>query len=376
MNPSREDLINDIRSLSISPWSTCDPDDIDLTKVTGGLTNKLYKATIRGAQATSPDLNGATRENALLIRVFGRSDGLLNRPLENETYSMLSDAGISPKFIGEFPWGRIEEFLTDHAPLTSGLDMIKMPPDVDNLGLIAEAIWKVHSVDLGADPDCHRAHIYEVLENWLKVASKYGNTIRGYESRPDWKGPKLDTLDEEVRFVVRTCLNELQEHPRLKSTSSYDSLLRTVLCHNDLLSGNLMLHWKDRTIRLIDFEYSGYNNAICDLANIMAAVCESIMLSGKPQDVEHNSPPDNVKLYLLERYLGHRIPEEDEEAVLTLLAGFVMADELRWTIWGIIQSEQSSVEGFDYVHYYNSRFNSYIAYKRMFLERLAKLSTS
>ena len=43
-----------------------------------------------------------------------------------------------------------------------------------------------------------------------------------------------------------------------------------VLCHRDLLYGNIMYNGKD--IKLIDFEYSGFSSKYWDLANF---ICES-----------------------------------------------------------------------------------------------------
>jgi thiamine kinase-like enzyme len=150
-------------------------------------------------------------------------------------------------------------------------------------------------------------------------------------------------------------------------------LLSEVVCHNDLLSGNIMLDPVRNSVRLIDFEYSGINLAVADVANVFTAVCESIMLSGEPQDVERNFPPRHKQLHFLETYLGHAIPDSEREAVFTVILGFAMADELRWTIWGTIQAEQSIVD-FDYVFYYNSRFDAYKNYKRLLEERLAHLT--
>ncbi len=41
-----------------------------------------------------------------------------------------------------------------------------------------------------------------------------------------------------------------------------------VFCHNDLLILNILV-LNDETIKLIDFEYCGYNSYLCDIYNLL-----------------------------------------------------------------------------------------------------------
>jgi ethanolamine kinase len=80
-----------------------------------------------------------------------------------------------------------------------------------------------------------------------------------------------------------------------------------VLCHNDLLSGNILLYAPDknkghytgpiRDVYLIDYEYAAYNFRAYDLANHF---CE---FGGFDFDIVNEFPSDIVRKKFIEIYL-------------------------------------------------------------------------
>ena len=284
----------------------------------------------------------------------------------------MSDKGISPKLIGTTSWGRFEEFLAEHKPLPSGLHMIKTGPDVDIVALIARALSDLHKVEIHLDRELASADIFEVMRKWLSLAERYADRILPSPTLPELFPPSIEALSQEIEFIATACLKTLRSHAAVERSSLCQELFRNVLCHNDLLSGNLMFNEREQSLRLIDFEYSGYNYAVADIANMFCAVCESILIAGEPQDVKRTFPSPAIQLHTLKYYFGHAIPADQEDALLAVISGFAMADELRWTIWNVIQENQSTIE-FDYCRCYNSRFNAYLDYKQMFTDRLARL---
>lgn len=300
--------------------------------------------------------------------MFGVADGLLNRDLENEVFKCLSVAGISPKLIGQTSWGRFEEFLIDYYPLPSGLSLIQTGPDLDMVSLIAKQLCILHKTELPLSREFANADVFQVMTRWVSLASRYGDKIKA--SSPESTPPTINQLEAEIKFVTETCLNTLRNHPRIKNSPFCMQLFSTVLCHNDMLSGNLLL--KGKSLRLIDFEYSGYNYAVADIANLLCAVSESVLISGEPQDVKTNLAKDEIQLHLLQCYFGTSIPPTEQTPLLAVIGGFLMADELRWTIWNVIQENQSLI-AFDYCRCYNSRFHAYLDYKDMQARRLSML---
>jgi len=236
--------------------------------------------------------------------------------------------------------------------------------------LIAKELSVLHKTGFGLNPISASANVFEVMTRWLSLASGYSKKIK--PSSDEFQMPTIAFLREEICFTQNACLSTLQCHPRIVASPLCQKLFAIVLCHNDMLSGNLMFNKTDETLRLIDFEYSGFNYAAADLANLLCAVSESILIAGKPQNVKVNFPSETVQLHLLSCYFGG-IPESEKDPLLAVLAGFVLADELRWTIWNIIQENQSTIP-FDYCRCYNSRFSAYLDYKEMFALRMNRLA--
>ena len=363
-----EKFLNAIVSLDVLPWAGLSTSELKVVPVTGGLTNILYKVSLvdREYDSSCPEL---------LVRVFGAVDGLLDREKENLILERLSECGISPRLIAKYDWGRLEEFLSTRSPLRSGVDMVRITADFDMVSLIAGCLRTLHSVDLGSDSSVHSANVFEVIERWLGLSAKYSHTIKASQKCPGFSPPSIELLITEVKWIRAFIPNNIMHHPRIVASSICRRLLQEVLCHNDMLAGNLLFDASDKSLRLIDFEYSGYNYAVADIANVCAAVCESIMLSGQPQDVGKNFPSDQVQLHFVQEYLGSdfHVSPDDHLPILLIIRAFAMAEELRWTIWGILQSQQAAVGGFDYCMYYNSRFHAYHEYKEIVVAKLSSL---
>ena len=357
-----------IGSLDIDPWRSASPEKLSVVKITGGLTNILYKVSLTAGLRTS-------NSPEILVRIYGAADGLLDREKENRILERLSESGISPRLIAKFAWGRFEEFLSTRSPLKSGVDMVRITPDCDMVALIAACLRQMHSVDLRLDHKSFSANVFEVTRRWLTLISSFGSDIIKPSSKcPQFETPAVPNLSEQAAFVKHICLNRIVCHPRVVSSPTCQRLLNQVLCHNDMLAGNLLFDESDKSLRLIDFEYSGYNYAVADIANVCAAVCESIMLSGEPQDVGKNFPSSQIQLHFVQKYFGDNyiIDPSEHEPILLLIRAFAMAEELRWTIWGILQSKQQ-VGDFDYCMYYNSRFNAYKEYRTIVEAQLEAL---
>lgn len=98
----------------------------------------------------------------------------------------------------------------------------------------------------------------------------------------------------------------------------------TVPCNNDLLPGNFIDD--GAKIHLIDYEYSGNNEACFELGNIWS---------------EASLPPENLEALVYEYYGGVR-PEKLARARLLALLG-----KYGWTLWASIQASISPID-FDF----------------------------
>jgi thiamine kinase-like enzyme len=107
---------------------------------------------------------------------------------------------------------------------------------------------------------------------------------------------------------------------------------RPVLCHNDLLPGNMIA--SDQRLWLVDWEYAGMGHPLFDLASVSA-------------NAGFSSEQD---LALLEAYRGQVNPVDLDELHI-----FKLASSLREALWGLIQTVHSPLP-FDYAAYAERHF--------------------
>jgi thiamine kinase-like enzyme len=107
----------------------------------------------------------------------------------------------------------------------------------------------------------------------------------------------------------------------------------TVPCNNDLLAANFIDDGKK--IWLIDYEYSGNNDACFELGNIWGE-CQL---------------PDEALATLITEYYGRPLRNKMARAMLLGLAG-----KYGWTLWGAIQAAVSPID-FDFWSWAMERFD-------------------
>jgi len=111
----------------------------------------------------------------------------------------------------------------------------------------------------------------------------------------------------------------------------------TVPCNNDLLAANFIDDGEK--IWLIDYEYSGNNDACFELGNIWAE-CQL---------------PDEALATLIAEYYGRPLRNKIARAMLLGLAG-----KYGWTLWGAIQAAVSPID-FDFWSWATERFEGAVA---------------
>ena len=102
-------------------------------------------------------------------------------------------------------------------------------------------------------------------------------------------------------------------------------------CHNDLVLENILL--KENKIFLIDWEYSGMNSPVFDIA---AFLLEAEL------DAEESC-------YFLEHYYGDVFPTYRED-ILNKIRSYQFSQDLLWFVWTLIKEEHNEYFG-DYAKY-------------------------
>ena len=345
----------EVRTLAAEFWNCHLSDQIQTEKVCGGITNILYHVWL------ADDSVAPVQYPNILVRIFGRAGSMvIDRQCEASVVELLDRHEFGPKMLGKFENGRIEEFFPSRRPLDS-VEM--MNPMVSEM--IARRLRELHNIPITDTCDSSAACIFPNLACWLKLARE--------TSRPP--PIPLDQLAEEIEWA--------KENVVRLAAGSTSPLCSIVLCHNDLLGGNILINEKFDDIVFIDFEYASLNYAGFDIANHFCALPESALISTGKYDM-HAFPSLENQHHFLNVYLdGKRtklaVHEQSAETLasardqadsdsddLRILAGFCLLAELRWIVWSIVQAEHSTVK-FDYENYARERFGfGYLKFKKRF----------
>jgi thiamine kinase-like enzyme len=188
----------------------------------GGLTNTNYKVTTPGG--------------SYVIRISHKDSGLLAIDRANEVHNTIAaaDAGVGAPFVASLPEhdALVIEFLEGRA---------LAPSDLRNRGelipLVADACRRLHS----ARPFLHDFDMFELQRRYLGVVQEREFPLP--HRYLDFE-PQVRAIEDAMRVRAEP----------------------TVPCNNDLLAENFIEVAGE--LKLIDYEYSGNNDACFELGNI------------------------------------------------------------------------------------------------------------
>jgi thiamine kinase-like enzyme len=188
----------------------------------GGLTNTNYKVV--------------TPDGSYVIRISHKDSSLLSIDRENELHNTIAaaEAGVGAPFIAALP---------EHDALVIGfLEGRALTPDdlrdrADLIPLVAQACRRLH----GARPFLRNFDMFELQRQYLGVVQE-----RGFQLPHRYL-----ELEPQVRAIEEAMRGRTEP---------------TVPCNNDLLAENFIEVGGE--LRLIDYEYSGNNDACFELGNI------------------------------------------------------------------------------------------------------------
>jgi thiamine kinase-like enzyme len=188
----------------------------------GGLTNTNYKVV--------------TPDGSYVIRISHKDSSLLSIDRENELHNTIAaaEAGVGAPFIAALP---------EHDALVIGfLEGRALTPEdlrdrAELIPLVAQACRRLH----GARPFLRNFDMFELQRQYLGVVRE-----RGFQLPHRYL-----ELEPQVRAI--------EEAMRVRAEP-------TVPCNNDLLAENFIDVGGE--LKLIDYEYSGNNDACFELGNI------------------------------------------------------------------------------------------------------------
>lgn len=237
----------------------------------GGMTNHSYKITRNDKQE-------------YLVRIPGEgTEKIINRINERKSTELGCKLGIdSPLLYFDDEGRKVMRFIHNPQPMSEEIMRRK-----ENLRQAAEIFRKLHTCkeDTGV-----RFEVFEMASLYEKIICE--SSVIFYN---DYKEVKQTVMD-------------------IKSAVDMTGIAPRVPCHNDSLMGNWVLDGEGK-LYLIDWEYSGMNEAMWDLS------CLSIEANYSKQNDEE----------LLKAYYGRAATIEENKR---FIAAKIYVDYL-WTLWGL-----------------------------------------
>ena len=316
--PGRDDRARAIAAAALPDWPAA---TATVEVVSGGITNALLRLRA---------LDGQT----VLVRGYGpNTEVVIDRARENRTFARLSAAGFAPPYLARFEDGRVEGDLVGFRPL----EPHEMGADRWRPG-IARRLAELHR----HPPETDTPRTFQTLHEWMTAAQAcvfQGAAAEAHRA--------LD-LSTQARF-----LDDLHAHfeavllPGAAGPGA-SAAVRTVLAHNDLLSGNILVDEATDEVRFIDYEYGDAGYAGFDVANHFGEY------AGFDSDFARGYPDPTTRRDFAAAYLGTR-----DATVLDdfdrFVRFFTLVDHLWWGSWAVVQARHSPID-FDFMEYARLRF--------------------
>jgi len=301
-------------------------DNLHWRVFTDGITNKLVGVW-----------HGDDKSDTVLIRVYGcGTEKIIDRNKEMENMIKYRKLGVGSQLYATFNNGICYEYL--HGDLVSQ-DTVYLS---DVYKSVARGMAQLHSVPIDTCGDTCPPVMWDRLNQFQNVCN------------PDYS----DRLSRE--WWSR---QELSDEAQYLENLLGDSTCPVVFCHNDALLGNIVLQHNNNSVAFIDLEYGAPNYAAFDIANHF---CEFVGADGV-LDYEKWLPSTEYQRDWIHEYLRCKTgqdPSEDEvETLLTSVSQFMMCAHLQWSIWSVIQAENSTLD-FDFVDYALQRCREYKRLKK------------
>lgn len=267
--------------------------DIEISQLSGGITNKLYRVRSEKGDYT--------------VRVYGdRTDLFIDREHEADTIRQMSEIGVSSKLVKFMPEKGITivEFIDDAIVLKNDhfLDPALHPKIVD-------PIRKIHT------SGAQLKRIFNPLHEVMKMSSILKRLNVDY--------PEFDITGTIQRLIKLSAIINIPE-------SQYTA------CHNDLLADNFILI-KDEarakygsSMYIIDWEYGGMAPKFYDIADMF----QEILV------------PRNVEKQIVNEYCGGT----NFDRTLFFIDLYKPFPDIYWFLWSLIQLNISKIT-FDYYNY-------------------------
>ena len=252
------------------------------------MTNKNYKAFVN--------------DKAYIVRIPGLgTSSMINRRDEMINSKLAADEGIDAKilFFDEESGVKIAELIEGAETLNPATAKKK-----ENMELVVGALRTLHNSEIKME---NRFNVFEKIEDYESLVKKVNGTLF------------------EDYYEIKTRVLKLEKVLE-------DNGMEIKPCHNDTVPENFVKDINER-MYLIDWEYSGLNDPMWDLA---------------AHSIECDFSEDDEELFL-NLYFNNLI--EDKHKIRILV--YKICQDFLWSIWTILKEAQ----GDDFGTYGIDRYN-------------------
>lgn len=263
-------------------------DPIEEVEFAGGLTNTNYLIKAGSGK--------------YILRLPGRmTETMIDRKNEKRNAQIASDYGLNCRLVycNADTGVKLSAYIENAETLTPRTLRLE-----ENMALAAEILGKLHRSDI----------VWENRFDAFEEAKRYEALLGGASM---YEG--FSSLKRKVYALLRPRLIEL----------GWDQLP----CHNDLVAANLVKNSVTGRIYLIDWEYSGTNDPMFDIAALF---------------LENDFSPEDEELFFHYYYEGRPAPENAREKILI----FKILQDYLWSIWTVLKESR----GDDFGTYGHDRF--------------------
>lgn len=385
----KTDIMEIVQSLRVSKWWKLKlvPELMTLTKITGAMTNAIYRVDYSGLPS-------------LLLRVYGPNNGsIIDREYELHVLVRLSLKNIGPSLYGCFENGRVEQFLENATTLNKddirdwrtsqriarrmkelhhGVPLIRQeytqgPISWSNIEKWISWIEEKHSWWVSQDSKIQATLLCKDWNTFKKYVALYKNWLfdqeNGFEnlqkklvfchndaqygnllfSSPVEKG--VDTsnsnniLDTKNRPLTSSSSGYSISSHKLNTSSSSLFPTDSQIKLDQIINPSKEEQSQDSKLVVIDFEYAGANPAAFDLANHFSEWMYDY--SGPTPHIcfKDRFPTKEQSLNFIYSYVSHLRGTYSQMAIddevryyYNSILRWRGAVHLMWSIWGIMQS--------------------------------------
>lgn len=341
----------------VAGWESVPAEDINVDQIMAGLSNQLFKVNIREGY---PDRSRFLHTD-VLFRIYGKDvNSLYDSATELCVFKKLGLRGVAPRLIAEVEGGRVEEWIDGAALLCEDMQRISV------LHGVAAILSGIHKIDLSKYVDT-KPCVFKFLERWRKGAMKNFSAVG--EDHPSYLALQRMNLP---LFAEESYRIEEYLFPRGCSASEATII---AFCHNDIQENNIMV--THSSMRLIDFEYSGYNFPAYDIASFFwEMTCNYCVTSYPFFSIDPAKyPPLHTRRLFAAMYLsfltGTTVKTSHHDRLdpfLDAVERFQLATHMLWAFWSVIRAPQAATATqFDMLLYGQKRIDCYWAQKAYLL---------